>query len=611
MQPEAMLTDRRAAGAFPPALLSRAAVVWALLCLALLLINSAGIAAWRFPDPDDVLRLVQVRDLLAGQGWFDLTQSRIDAAHGGVPMHWSRLVDVPIALVIAMLRPLLGTAAAETAALVIVPLITLGAVIVLTMRIAWRLLGDEAALLSAVVMAIAVPVLFQLGPMRIDHHGWQIVCALAAINGLMARSPVVGGRVIGAMLATWLAISIEGLPLAAAIFAVLALRWLHRRDARIWLIAAIQSLAVVSIGLFLLTRGFADLATWCDAISPVHLAMFAWGAVVLTALGRWEQASPAVLMAGFALAGGGALAMLLAAAPHCALDGGFSALDPLVKQIWYEHVSEGLPIWQQRPAVLLQYAVTPLIGLTGAVMLARRAADGAIRQFWFDYALVLGAAFVIALLVARAGAVACVLAAPPLAWLLGYWLERIRSFERPLTRMIAMVGVAFVLMPVLPLTALNAAAPAHPSLGQLAIAPRSDKSSTCALNTSIKTLQALPKGTIYAPLDIAPAILLDTGHSVLATGHHRGNLAIRSMITIAFAPEGEARAGLAANNIAYVVLCADQGEPRMYAALAPAGFMAQLVKGEAPDWLEPVPLAQGTTLKVWRISPARTSSPPR
>lgn len=611
MKPEITLTDHRPGGAFPPALLRRAAAAWALLSVLLLLINASAIAAWRFPDPDDVLRLVQVRDLLAGQGWFDQTQSRIDAAHGGVPMHWSRLVDVPIALVIALLRPLIGVAAAETAALVIIPLITLGAAVLLGMRIAWRLLGDEAAMLTAMVMAIAVPVVFQLGPMRIDHHGWQIVCALAAINGLMARSPVQGGRVIGAMLATWLAISIEGLPLAAAIFAVLALRWLRRRDARVWLVAAIQSLAIVGIALFALTRGLADLATWCDAISPVHLAMFVWGAVVLTALGRWNPASPAMLIAGFAVAGGGALAMLLATAPHCAVGGGFSALDPLVKQFWYEQVHEGLPIWHQRLAVLLQYAVTPLIGLTGAVMLARRAPDGRVRQLWFDYALVLGAAFVVALLVARAGAVACVLAAPPLAWLLRYWLERIRGFERPLTRMVAMIGVACALMPVLPLTALKAAAPAHPSLGQLAIAPPREKTSTCALNTSIKALRSLPKGAIYAPLDIAPAILLDTDHSVLATGHHRGDRAMRSLIIIAFAPEAEARAALAANGISYVVLCADLGEPRMYAAHAPAGFMAQLVKGEAPGWLEPVPVALDTGLKVWRISPVRTSARPR
>src|SRR5690606_39616972 len=50
-------------------------------------------------DNDDVMRLVQVRDLLAGQGWFDLTQYRL-GLDGGTLMHWSRLVDLPIALLV-------------------------------------------------------------------------------------------------------------------------------------------------------------------------------------------------------------------------------------------------------------------------------------------------------------------------------------------------------------------------------------------------------------------------------------------------------------------------------------------------------------------------------
>ena len=61
---------------------------------------------------DDYMRLVEVRDLLAGQGWFDLTQYRLDPP-AGVVMHWSRVVDVPIAFLIQILAPLAGRAGAE------------------------------------------------------------------------------------------------------------------------------------------------------------------------------------------------------------------------------------------------------------------------------------------------------------------------------------------------------------------------------------------------------------------------------------------------------------------------------------------------------------------
>lgn len=119
-----MLVERRRS-AFTGELLVRVALAWLAVSALLLLTNLGNISGLRFPDPDDVMRLVQVRDLLGGQAWFDVAQHRVDAVNGGVGMHWSRLVDIPIALVIAVLTPFLGAADAEIAALVAVPLMTL------------------------------------------------------------------------------------------------------------------------------------------------------------------------------------------------------------------------------------------------------------------------------------------------------------------------------------------------------------------------------------------------------------------------------------------------------------------------------------------------------
>ena len=91
-----MIEERRKP-TWEPGLLKRATLVWALVATVLLLANWANIAARRFPDPDDIMRLVEVRDLLGGQGWFDPDQYRIDPLRE-VPMHWSRLVDLPLAV---------------------------------------------------------------------------------------------------------------------------------------------------------------------------------------------------------------------------------------------------------------------------------------------------------------------------------------------------------------------------------------------------------------------------------------------------------------------------------------------------------------------------------
>ena len=64
--------------------------------------------------PDDLLRMVQVRDWLGGQAFADVSQTRLNTPLGA-PMHWSRIVDAPIALVILLLSPPLGAAQAEAA----------------------------------------------------------------------------------------------------------------------------------------------------------------------------------------------------------------------------------------------------------------------------------------------------------------------------------------------------------------------------------------------------------------------------------------------------------------------------------------------------------------
>ena len=55
---------------------------WALA--ALILIVGAGAAAFNqdFSEPDNAMRLVRIRDMLAGQGWFDSVQHRLGAADG-------------------------------------------------------------------------------------------------------------------------------------------------------------------------------------------------------------------------------------------------------------------------------------------------------------------------------------------------------------------------------------------------------------------------------------------------------------------------------------------------------------------------------------------------
>ena len=121
-RPAAALSSSRAAGA--PA----ESFNWPLLLLVFVLMAAGLVAkAWlnagKIPllnDTDDAMRMVQVRDLLAGQGWYDMTQWRLDAP-GGVFMHWSRIIDIPLVLLLKFFGFFLAPEQAERATRIAFP----------------------------------------------------------------------------------------------------------------------------------------------------------------------------------------------------------------------------------------------------------------------------------------------------------------------------------------------------------------------------------------------------------------------------------------------------------------------------------------------------------
>src|SRR5690606_14309503 len=105
-------------------------------------------------------------------GWFDSHQYRM-GVEGGFPMHWSRLVDAPIAL--------LAMALGETAALIVWPLALFGLSIFLIIRMAHAFGGDWAVLPAAAVGGLALWFVNAYPPGALDHHNVQLTLALATI----------------------------------------------------------------------------------------------------------------------------------------------------------------------------------------------------------------------------------------------------------------------------------------------------------------------------------------------------------------------------------------------------------------------------------------------
>ncbi len=565
---------------------------WLLVCAFMTLLSWPSIAGRRFPDPDDIMRLQQVRDWIGGQSWFDVTQYRLNVPTG-VPMHWSRLVDVPIAAVILLARPFVGHNGAETAALVAVPLLTLGIAMALVQQVGLKLMTSGPALAAAIAVPFSLGGLKQMRPMRIDHHGWQIVMALVGLLAAMDPRPRRSGIVAGIAMATWMNISIEGLPFAAAFGALFALQWLADPSATERLKSYLCSLAVSSILLFTLTHAP---STWAsqprDVVTPAHLAAFSVAALVCSVAVRdgivqlWKR------LAVLAVAGGVTLATMFLVDPHW-LVGPFGSLDPLVRQLWYLNVDEGLPMWQVDPSEAAAGIAQPLVGLAGAAIALTRNSDRQ-RALWAIYAFVLASITIAGVFVLRAETTASVVALPGTAFLCSLALARAQKVSLMPARVVASAGALCIMTPAYAVPLSVTPADSH-------FMRAFDAATECMSEEEMGKLRMLPTGDIAAPLDITPAIILDTPHRAIASGHHRNASGMRDVLELFVLPPAEGSRILARRHSDYLVFCPGAPESIRLAHRGPDGLAAMLIASRTPQWLDPIPLPGLHALKVWRI----------
>ena len=565
---------------------------WLLCSAAMLWLYRSNIATLGFRDPDDAMRLVQIRDWIGGQAFWDVSQHRVNPPLGG-PMHWSRIVDLPVAALILLFTPLFGTLQAEIWACAIVPLLLLGGLTAATFVATRRMAGVIPALLAVALLLTAPSILVQFSPLRIDHHGWQILLATLALCGAVDDRPMRGGIIAALALALWLQISSESLPYVALFGATFALRHWIARDQAPRFFAFALTLGFAALPLLGLLRGpNAAFARHCDALSSVYVWPLVALAITTLAAARLIGAATAPRRFAIAAIGGGAaLATFALTGGPCLSGDPFAALGPLAYKLWYLQVMEGRPIWEQSLSMGGVILLPPLLGI-GAALLAARAAQGEARMRWFTLALLLLGTMGVAMLVMRALSVAHVFALPGIAWLLIALLRRIQASRHMLARVAG--SVALVVLTPAGLSALWASVASSPK-------PPETAGADCRAAASLLPLRALPPATLFAPLDLGPDILARTGHSVIGTAHHRNAAGITTVIQGFVDPPDQARAIITRTRATYLIACESLSEFRVYARTNPAGLAALLAKDAPPAWLEPIPMTG--PVRLYRIRP--------
>ena len=571
-------------------------VAWALLALWYLWDRAGPIRWLALGDTDDNMRLMQVRALLDGQGWFDLRQYRMNPP-GGFDIHWSRVVDLPLAGLILFLELFTTTPLAERWACGVAPLLPLAVVMLALGATVRRLVAPGAWPLALVLLPGAVATMLMFMPLRIDHHGWQLACLAVTVAGLCDPRQARGGLLVGGASALSLTIGLELLPYAAMAGALLALRWVWDRAEAVRLQVYASTLGGGAAIGFALFASEANRVMRCDALTPVWLSAVVVAGALLLIVARLIPASRGVRL-GLGVAAGAIVAVGFALLfPQC-LTRPEQVSDELART-WLNNVREAKPIYRHPFRVAFPIVTLPLIGLAGAVIAAWRARGRPQAVGWAAVALFTAFACLMLLWQARAGPAAQLLALPgatALAWAVLPWFLRhpllpVRVFGT-VAAFVAVSGLfAGLVIRYLPVD--------RPSANTRLV---NRSSGRCNAQPQLAKLDAYPAQTIFTFVDLGPRLIAMTHHNAVAGPYHRNGDAILDVHHAFRRSPAEARAIMRRHGATMLLVCPNMPESTVYRARAPGGFYDQLAKGGKFGWLQPMPLPRNTPFRLYRIS---------
>jgi hypothetical protein len=571
-------------------------MAWLAFCAWYLWNNYDAVRYFRLGDTDDNMRMMQVRGLLHGQGWYDLRQYRLSPPVGA-NIHWSRLVDLPIAGLILALRPFLGGPAAERWAVGIAPLLPYLLLLFSLAVTSRRLIDPRAYPLAFLALMFAGSTNGMFMPERIDHHGWQLALLALSVSGIADPKRVRGGLTLGISSALSLAIGLEMIIYIAILGAAVVLFWVEDVEERDRLRAYALSLGAATALSFLVFASYDNRAPVCDALSPVWLSDALLGGALMYGLallspGDWRKRLGFAVVAGAAIAGFHALTW-----PHCIqrLEG----VSPEVERLWLSYVKEARPFYRHGWRIASLIVALPITGLIGWGVLAwvRRRDRDMFRR-------VLGAA------------------APALAAsLLLLWQTR----TGPASQMLTLVGCAalvWILVPlawntrssavrvlgasILTVVGIGAAVPfvlgfipeAKPSKYEQAIGKAN---ALCGSLWGMKPVALQPKGIVFTFVDLGPRLITVTHHDAIIGPYHRNGQQIADVMNAFRGDADQAHRLIAKYHSNYVLTCPKSSTTTIFMSETPKGFYGQLEAGKVPNWLQPVDLGKDSPFKMWRV----------
>lgn len=582
--------------------ISVTAFLWLLVAIGFASLNApADLAATLFhlrvPDTDDAMRLVEVRDLVNGQGWYDLVQYRFGPP-GGILSHWSRLVDAPLAALVIAGTPLLGQPLALGLAAVLWPSFLFGLYALILYRGIRAWFGTRAAILGLLVATQTLGVTMQFAAGRVDHHDVQLTAILGLVLAI-ARGTGPAGILAGLLGALSLAVGLEALPFLAVGALFLTGDWVLRGR------PALPAFLGFGIALGLCTPllfGWQTApALWgrtaCDALSPPWLFLAVAGAGLSLACAGLDRVltrrrDRILLVTGVGTAMVAGFATLF---PVC-LAGPFTGMTALVRDHWLLKVNEMASaatfIARGQWDALAFYPVVILATLTAT----RFTISGPRRRLFGVAAAVLWPGLILGLSEFRGLYVVSGLVPLVAGPFIDRVLDSLGRQGRAPWRLRGSVAVALGLVStawVAPIVLGETLLP------QVRTAPDPAGAITCRSAEALAPLAGLPAGTVLAPVFMGPAILLHTPHAVVAAPYHRAVSNIAAALRGLGGTKDDLRRVIEAQGVRYLVTCPARPADDLQDE---AAFVTRLTKDEAQaDWLKPLPGSK--TVKIWQVEP--------
>jgi hypothetical protein len=602
-------------------------IAWSYFVIAYIALPNS-VWSGNLPDPDDYMYLLQTLDLLHGQSWFDNVQHRMDPS-SGVPIHFTRFAQLPIAGMISLFK-LLGYTPRGAALLTsfLLPAVYLGVFFGVVRKVAEQYVSAKWSRLSAFIALFAVTLMVKFSPGQVDHHGLEAILTFAALGFVTAmlsqpqrlRWPIAAGGI----LALAVAVALETLPWMALISAIVGLWTAISGKPAAKKAGAAYGLSLCGFGalLLVLTRPASTILT-PDVLtySVVYVCLMAGIAVSLWGAALSSRLNPRSLRLAYSGSIAFALGVLFLKQFPDLLAGPYGAMDPHLAELFFKNVEEAVPATTRLSTFrLIQTSLMPVMAFVVSLW-ALRSTSGSRRWNWILLTTLLAAATALTwfyqfrvFIYAQAFSIIPLVLLAEKGW--GWIGDNLKGRGR----FCAEIGLVLLVGP-LTTVLLPALADSRSFNKGVLLFIAQDNNDGCDMRRALKVLNSPPYGERQLKLmnmvNQGPGLLFYTPHTVMSAPYHtnvRGNLEATKFFSTTDAAKAEEIARQ--YGIDMVVAC--KYVPVMYlkdgvrksdgdsSRFAPNdSFTAKLVEGKVPEWLKEVPVPQPSKIALFEVLPKR------